>query len=511
MRIEILKENRLLAVLIFVMIITAAAENLAAKGADPDSTVNFRCSAVYTNRVMLLKNSSPFPWNDPETESHLNDRISLLFQVIPWKDTMLLLKGASGERSLDDEGYRNRMILEQGDIRYALRDGRMNFRLFMRERVFRTRNRTLNLMSDDLPEISGNGQGVKLEARAVKGVNISVTSADFFERSQLEKSGGLPIFNGAPEEVDLVEIETSRDFWHIGLMLAESRSASAGNISLAGGTMGTGIGNTRLSVEFAKSVSGRLKELGDSRFLDIAGSDIRFGRVSRGLPDDMEIGTEVTGFECRVDGIGRFGVVPSYRYCGKRFLWNKGESSPGIIESSILSWWKHQDLSVSAQLEFCDSYSSLLYESYRAISGTLRMEFKEGFESIEKIIISEDKRSTLILSLLDDRYGSRVRLLTRLDDAGGTNHLSFLAEGSIDLDRSWSLRSSLFHQRSGENLYGMELEFRPKDRFLFRAGFGSYNPSNEASSIFHDQVPRFFEKERMISFYTRIWFGEMID
>ena len=511
MRIKILEDKIILTVLIFVIISVAMVESLAGKEAVPDSTILFHCSAVYTNRIRLLRNSSPFPWNDPESESHINDRISLLFQMIPRKDTRLFLKVASGIRDLGEEGFRNRLLLEQGDIRYALPDGRISLRLFMRERVFRTRNRMLNLLSDDLPEISGNGQGLMLEARAGERLNISVKSADFFERSQIEKTGGLPIFTDAPEELDLIEIETGGDLWHVGLILAESRSANTGNTALAGGSMGAGMGNARVSVEFAKSVSGRLKDLGNSRFLDIEKSDITFGRISRGLPDDMEIVSEVAGLECRVEGVGRFGVIPSYKYCGKDYLWNKGESSPGMVESNIISWWKHQDLSVSVYVEAADIYFNSFLRRYRALSGSLRMEFIEGFESIEKIIASEDKRSTLILSLLDDRYGSRLRLLTRLDDAGGTNELSFIAEGGIDLNRSWTLRSSLFRQRTGENLYSMELEFRPQNRFLFRAGFGSYNPSSEASSMFHDPVPRFIEKERMISFYTRIWFGEMID
>ncbi len=510
MRNDILKKRLSLIALAFVVISASVPEPLRADGADPDSTSYFGFSAIYSNRIRLLRDSSPFPWNDPAIESELNDRAVLLFQAIPFDGAMLFLKGATGVRNLDEEGYGEGAFLEQGDLRYLSAGDRIGLRIFMRERVFRTRNRALNLLSDDLTELSQLGQGIKFGFRDARGVSLAAWSADLFERSRLEKSGGFPVFDDAPEEIDVVEIEADGDLGRIGLILAENRSAYSGDISLAGGMVGTGTDRTRLSIEFVKSVSGRFADLGDSRFFDVDWDDISIGRVSNGLPDDIVIASEITGLEREVGGIGRFGIIPSYRYCGERFLWNKGEDVPGTVENSIISWWKHSRLSIYARVEYVDSYSSSQNENTRIVSGLMRMEFKDGFESTERIMAAEGRRPTLILSLSDDRYGSRVRMLARLDDTGGDNLLSFLAEGDIDLHRSWSLRSTLFRQNTGVGHYSMEVEFRPENRFLFRAGFGSYLPANEAPSLLHDPVPRYVEKERSITFYTRIWLGEMI-
>ncbi|MBN2070970.1 MAG: hypothetical protein JW814_05885 [Candidatus Krumholzibacteriota bacterium] len=476
-----------------------------------DSTADFHCAAVYTNRIMLMKESDPYPWNDPENESHLNDRLSLLFQFTRFRDVRFFLKGASGVRDERTGKHRNRLLLEQGDIRYRLAGEGLGVRLFMRERIFRTRNRELNLISDDIPEISGKGQGIALDAKAWGHLYLRLGSADFYETSQIERKAGLPLFSDAGDEMDWIEIEAGGKRWHAGFILAENRSSIKGNRSIAGVTAGKGIGTAMLQIEFVRSIKGRAQDLWRLGLPDIDSERISFGEVSRGLPDDMAFQTEVTGIERRFEGIGKLGVVPSYRYSGNDYSWEKGELAPGTVESNITSWWKHDELALSVFMEASDLYSGPPGERCRSLSTVLRTEFKKGFESREKMILAEGRKPVFLFSLLDDRYGSRMRFMTRIDDYGGRNEFYFLAEGGIDLDSSWSIRSTLFHHGKGESFYNAELEYRPQKRFLFRAGFGSFDPACESISIWNDPVPREVEKQRMISFYTRIWLGEIID
>ncbi len=477
--------------------------------AEADSAISWEWSLVYINRIELLRRSEPFPWNDPRQDTHLNDRVSILMHTSPLKKMNIFLKGATGLRKVEAGLYSNRFFLEQGDIRYSLPDRDFSVRLFLRERIFRTGNRLLPLVSNDTPMLYRRGEGLALDACVRRVLWLSYRHAAFYEEDRIEKNGGLPSFSAAGEYMNLFECEVRGEFWHLGLIVSETRSAIHPDAVMAGTGLGIGIGGTDLLVEFAKSAPGRWNEIGIGRFIDFDMGNGKWGSISRVFPDDIVFSAEISGLEYDLSGRGKMGVIPSYRYYGKDFIWRPGEFAGGLVKSSIMTWWRHSTLAIMTALEASDMYDSYTSERTTSLEGMLRARLKGGFESTGRVILRDGKGSVLVLSFIDDNSLTRMRVSARLDGVGRENDFSFLTEGSMNLNNSWALRSVLFLQGSLESLYSMELEFRPSKRFLFKAAFGSFVPGGEANMLIHDHYPSLLDKERRISVYTRIWLGEM--
>jgi hypothetical protein len=99
-----------------------------------------------------------------------------------------------------------------------------------------------------------------------------------------------------------------------------------------------------------------------------------------------------------------------------------------------------------------------------------------------------------------------------MDDPGAGNLLSYLAQVTLNLGSRVSARSALFLYRSRTSLYNVELEFRPRERFLFQAALGSFTPIYESLTLDRDFDLYAFEldppsKDRFIQFFARVWFG----
>ncbi|MCK4237340.1 MAG: hypothetical protein KAX38_09500, partial [Candidatus Krumholzibacteria bacterium] len=130
-----------------------------------------------------------------------------------------------------------------------------------------------------------------------------------------------------------------------------------------------------------------------------------------------------------------------------------------------------------------------------------------GFETRKGLLLREGERPSLVLSFLDESRITRMRATARLDGLGGRNDFSFLAEGGMNFGESWTVQSVLYFFGSAERLYNLGFEFRPGRRFLFMLAFGSFIPFQEDIMLnySHDLHPP--EKERRVSIFTRIWFG----
>ena len=190
-------------------------------------------------------------------------------------------------------------------------------------------------------------------------------------------------------------------------------------------------------------------------------------------------------------------------------LFRSGEVVPGLIETMLTFWWKHPDLAVSLFIDAVESFKSGHEEGQGFVRAMARERFRSGLAISEGMILRENGDPLLLLSLSDDNGTGRMRITSRLEDPGYRNVLSFLAEGQMNLTRKLSLRTSLFLQNSLESMYSTELEFRSGNRFLIRAGFGSFINYDTGTRILYDPEPESIEKSRYISFYGRVALGDI--
>ncbi len=475
--------------------------------APPDSSSSYRWGGVYTSRIKLDEYTGGFPWNDPAEYSHLTDRVSLMFDAQFAKNFHFFIKGTTGLRCQDDDIYSSRFFIDQGHLFATWRD-RVTGKLFLRERVFRNRNRLMFLVSNDSQLISRRGEGFDIAALAAGPVLLTYTGAVFRDPWEQKQNGGLPPLPFEGSFLNLFEGGIQRSLWHAGLTIADVRSTwswSSDFSVLYGLDGGFDFAGGRFNMEFARSASQWSDFEKDMLGLDL--DAMKWGNFSAGLPSDGALAAEWTGFEWNAGGKGTFGLTPGYRYSGDRFIDQIGEVSSGYVESYVEMWWKHAKLASLLSLKAADRYD---YDSGRG-GGVLETSFwtrlKGGLETTARAFFAEGSRPVLLISTVDDNSLTRLLTTARIDDTGGMSEFSFLTEAGINLGRRWTLGGSVYLERSIEGFYSADIEMRGGKRFVFRASAGTYIPVSTYAALNYDPVPQVTYRDRTVSFYTRIWLG----
>lgn len=483
---------------------------------------SIRVSAVYMSHIDLRRNSVHFPWNDPLEQSHYRDRASVSVLALPHEDIDFFIKGASGYRGTEyREGgtvsYVNRFILEQGHLNLRSELLRSSVKLFSRERVFRTGNRLILPVSSDGWFISRGGEGIAAAVKPGAGLEIYWTGAIIRDYGDVIDSSGLPDLSGTGDHIHLIESRMERGRWHGGVTALSRRSIRYGDAVAAGFDLGVSLGGADILVEYARSSSGGWSDFSDERLFGIDLDGDGAGGISGIFSGNSIFSTEILGLERHFPRAGRFGVIPSYSFLGRDFVTGSGEIRRGLIESRLTSWWKHPSLSLSCDVDLIDGYSSDVGESFTVMSGIFRTGFRGGLRLEKGIILRKDDPSSLLFSLTDDNEWGRIGITARIDEPGGDYCLSYIIRGSINLSSSWSVRNVLYLEETMNSFYRLQLDFRPHRRFLLSAAVGSFRPRFEEIRLFpgdlydlsSDFVRKGLIEDRYISFFTRIWFGEI--
>lgn len=506
--------NRMNRIFIFSALSLALFARLGVPGraicgendASPDSSGSYRWGGVYTSLIRLEENAGYFPWNDLARASFLTDRVSLMFDAPFAKHFHFFIKGTTGLWSRDDDIYSSRFFIDQGHLSATWRD-RVTGKLFLRERVFRNRNRLMYLVSNDSQLIRRRGEGFDVAVLTAGPVLLTYTGAVFRDRWEQKQNGGLPPLPFQGEFLNLFEGGIDRSSWHAGLTLADMRSTwtSWGFSVLYGLDGGFGLADGRINIEFARSAR-RWDDFEGGLFgLDF--DAMKWGSFSAGLPSDGTLAAEWTGFAWNAGDKGKFGLTPGYRYSGDAFIDVIGEVSQGYVESYVEMWWKHAKLASLVSLKAADRYDYDTGEGGGLLETSLWTRFRGGLETTARAFFAEGSRPVLIISTVDDNSLTRLLTTARIDDTGGKSEFSFLTEAGINLGRRWTLGGTVYLERSIAGFYSADIEMRGGKRFVFRASAGTYIPVSTYADLNYDPVPPVTRRDRAISFYTRIWLG----
>ena len=478
--------------------------------AEEDSTSVYRYELLYRSRVELERSSGVFPWNDPEAKAHMSDRFAAMVLIEPYESLRFFFKGATGERAEGRPAYRERFYLEQGHIDLSV--PALNFKglLFLRERVFRSTFRLLPLLSNETEFTGSRGDGAVLEYSLERLVRIRYIGSTLRDETGAGSNGGLPQFHGGGDVLHSLELDLSlmRGF-RLGFAADQVRSIPYGDSSVLAAGIGIDLAGVNLTGELAQSVEGGWNEFDESRLFDLDLGHLSDGSFSSIFSQKMAFSAELNGLGYRSPGLGAVFLVPGYRFSGTEFRNPAGEIGSGIIESYITTWWKHPVLDMLLSLEARDSYFSMTFEEQRSVHGSMRMRLKGGFDAHGSVIHLIDRDPAIVLTLLDENPSYRISASARIDSVGGGDSFSFLSSGSFNLTGSVSLRSYFYLYGSTKSLYSVQLEFRPREAFLFTAGFGSFYPYDEEVSFHRECVLPVPDEERMITVSTRIWFGKL--
>ena len=471
-----------------------------------DSSGSYRWGGVYTSLIRLKEHPIYFPWNDPARASYLTDRVSLMFDAKFAEYFHFFIKGTTGLWGRDDDIYSSRFFIDQGHISATWRD-RVTGKLFLRERVFRNRNRLIYLVSNDSRLISKRGEGFDIAALTAGPVLLTYTGAVFRASWEQKQNGGLPPVPFEGRFLNLFEGGIQRDSWHAGLTVADVRSTWTrwDNSVLYGLDGGFALGGGSVNIEFARSTQ-QWSDFED----DLLGLDLdamKWGSFSSGLPVDGVLAAEWTGFAWNAGGKGKFGLTPGYRYAGDRFIGEIGEVSSAYVESYVEMWWKHATLASLVSVKAADRYDYGTGEGGGVLETSLWTRFRGGLETTARAFFAEGSRPVLIISTVDDNSLTRLLTTARIDDTGGMSEFSFLTEAGINLGRRWTLGGSVYLERSITGFYSADIEVRGGKRFVFRASAGTYNPVSTYADLNYDPVPRVTRRDKAILFYTRIWLG----
>jgi hypothetical protein len=469
----------------------------------PDSSLIYRWSAVYRSLIDIDRDSPLFPWNDEEALSHLDDRLALLGEIAPGRGFSLFAKGSTGFR-LGGDYQEQRYVLEQGHVAFDLLDGAVRGRFFSHERVYRTDQKLIKLISDESCLVTGRGQGLAVQVNA--GTHVSASFIGSIFRDDITDHAGLPSFYGGGDILRMFRIEGfQRPRWHAGLTVSEVRSLAFGDRITAGVDVGLRASGIDFLAELARVQSGGWDELSGHSLFDMRLREARLDHLSAMFSSNDAFSFEIEGLELEMSGLGTVGLVPGYRYNGESFTELEGEIASGLSESSVLAWWKPGSYDALVSVVAADgAYQG---RDFRNLVGSARMRYKGGFELKESVLCRTGERGSAVVSFVDDNESSRVAVSARIDDLGAGNLLSYLADWELNLGSRITAKSALYLYRSWESLYDVELEFRPRERFLFRAAFGSLAPQRADLMLDH-----YFDlcqpsKDRFILVFTRIWLG----
>ena len=451
----------------------------------------------------------------------MNDRLAVLGRYSGGERFDAFAKGATGFR-LGGDFQHTRFVLDEAHAQVGLLDGAVRARAFSREKIFRTSNRLLELLSNDAPFITGRGDGVNLEVAA--GSHLSLTYFETILRDQKDVAtfGGLPPLRGGTDGFRLLRLEAlDGPRWHAAASVSQIRSTgfrgpdrdgSGAPVGLDAVMVESDIGGRILGIdlmaELARSSLGGWSELGDRSLFDL-----RFHGASLRRPRSFFSGSDAFNAEAdfatgRSARFGAVGFTPGYRFVGEDFAGPEGELEPGLSEAYADVWWRHPSYDAVVSVEAAGG-SQAQTRDYRRLIGDCRVRYRGGVVLREGLILRRNERPSALLSIQSENALGRMLMTARVDDPGGRRDVSVYTEGGMNLGRSVTLKGALYLFQSRESFYNLELEFRPRERFLARAAIGSFAPDFEDITL-----NRSFEfgappRERMLLLFARIWFGTM--
>jgi hypothetical protein len=483
----------------------SVASSAARCGEGADSSMVFRWSALYRSSFDLKRSADGFPWNDEASLSHLNDRLAVLGEVDFGGRLSIFAKGATGLR-LDWALQTEQFILDQGHVEFNGWGGAVRARAFSRERVFRVGRQLLRVLSDESPFVEGRGEGLTLRARAGSHFALEYIGSILEDSAAVGEHGGLPSFEGGEDALQTLRVEAGTGGrWYAGFMLSEIRSMPDGDFVAVGADLGIRIGRAGISAELARTQSGSWSDLREGSMFDVEPSAFGADGFSGVFSSHDAFSAEIEIPDVPLGGFGKVGIVPGYRFAGSEFLDPQGEVVPGEQESYCVAWWKSAQYDALASIEV--SGGSGQEGDFRRLVASGRTRYRGGFELRERLLCSTGRRSSAIVSASNDNSRSRVSMLARLDDLGAGNEFSFATDGAINVGSRVTARNVLYLYRSRTSLYNVQIEFRPRERFLMMIAFGSFVPSFEGMLIGRAFDPDAPSNERFISLAARIWFG----
>jgi hypothetical protein len=469
-----------------------------------------RWSAIYGNRLFLSKESGHFPWNDEEAMSHFNDRIAFLLEIPEDRPARLFLKGSTGYRKEESDIYNSRFVLEQGHIGYMRPAVHLDARAFLRERVYWSYNRLLQFVSNDAQMLSGRGEGLSVAAGGAYRYGLRYTWSTLRGDWIYDDYGGLPVFRGGGDVYQLLNgyLGFLRG-WRLGFLISDVRSTDYGDVAAIGADLGIRLGSVDIVGELVRTESGDLSDLDEGPLLGVDASNMSLDSFSSIFSDDAAFSAEVHGLTLRSQSAGIFTLLPGYRFAGCQFLNPQGEIQRGVEETYVETWWKHPVYELEAAVQAAGLRDVCAGTKRMGLQERILMSFRGGFMLRQVLFLREGSRASAVLSLTES--GSKARLTTtaRLDDMGDTNELSFLAEGWLNIWKSWTLQSTLYLHKSESGYYSAGLAFRPGRRFLIQLLFGSFTPAEQdivLNRAYDFDAPA---GERHISIFTRIWLGDL--
>jgi hypothetical protein len=318
--------------------------------------------------------------------------------------------------------------------------------------------------------------------------------------------GGLPSFEGGDDALQTLRLEAGAGRrWYAGFTLSEIRSTFNGDFVTVGTDLGVRIGRAGIYAELARSQSGSWRDLRESSFFDLEPDAFGSGGLGAVFSPDDAFSGEIEVPDVPLGRLGTVGIVPGYRFAGGEFLDPQGEVVPGEEASYCVAWWKSAEYDALASIEASDGSGS--EGDFRRLIASVRMRYRGGLELRETLLCSTGSRSSALVSVSNDNARARVSTVARLDDLGAANDLSFGTDGAINVGSRITARSVLYLYRSRTSLYNVQIEFRPRERFLMMIAFGSFVPSYEGLEIGRDFELQSPSNERFISLAARIWFG----
>lgn len=475
-----------------------------------DSTFAFDWSVIYRNRLDILFSSGVFPWNDEEAESHLNDRLALLVDYRPVRQCDLFLKVATGYRGESGVSYENWVVFEQGHAGFRFGENILAGRFFLREKIYRTNNKLLPIVSNDAPFIGGRGEGVHAEIG-----NHSKALLSFTGSMLRDYAGGFgsypyfPGFNGGGDMYNLLHGSYAAGVGWLGFLMSETRSIPYGDAVMVGADIGLKLKGMHLVAELARTSSGRWEDLRSGSFFGIDLRDFEFGEFNKIFSKDNAFSAELLGLTVRRNEFGSLGFIPGYRFYGEEFINPQGEIVEGLIKTYGTLWWKHYAYDVHFSVDAADVRREDSDLDYGLLYQMLRLRFKGDLEIKESVFFREKSRGSVVLSLIDENPKTRLVTSARLDDLGGENDLSFFAEGGMNIGKAWTFTTALYLHKSVESFYYVGMEFRPGKRFLFGTSLGSFDFRQQDILLNRRyDVPEPREEKRVL-IYARIWLGDI--
>lgn len=476
---------------------SAAPCHASTDEAAADSAFSCSWEAVYDATAHFRREAGVFPWNEPADSSHLADRGVLMLGAgrAGWR---VFMKASTGLRGHGDGACESRLLLDQGHISFT-GDDLLQGRLFIRERMFGTASRLSFPVSNDSPFLSGSTEGAVLTLGSDAAM-VRYTGAATGEPDERLYYGGFPSLHGPAGSLNMVAVSAAGERLYGEMTVLEMRSGAYGDAAMIRGGTGVRVGEAMLGVEYALSSDTGWDDLGRPSGPEGKGT----GSI---LPRNAFFAAGVWGLELDAGRAGVYGLAPGYRFAGNEFAEGPGEIERGTVESFLDLWWRHPELSLILDLDLAESWRSGMGESERSAVFSVWTRFLGGFESRETVVLTSGERAALALGLTDDNGLARVSASARVDDAGGKNELSFLADAGINLGSRWLVGGTLYLERSRRGFYSADIEVRDGRRFLVRVSAGSFVPWSGSVTLTGEGPPVPVQGERFVSVQARFTLG----